>query len=48
VAINPEMRQRVEQLLGPDHFRVLTSAPTARGNGNGNGNGRRRAGRNGH
>jgi len=35
VAYNPEMQARVEQLLGPGNFRLLTASPTARGNGRG-------------
>jgi DNA polymerase-3 subunit alpha len=38
----PEMRQRVEQLLGPGHFRLLTSPPKPVPAGQGNGrNGRK-------
>jgi DNA polymerase-3 subunit alpha len=40
VAIGPEMRGRVEQLLGPGNFRLLTAAPKA-GGGSGNGKSRR-------
>jgi DNA polymerase-3 subunit alpha len=29
VAIDPELRRRVEELLGPDSFRILGSAPKA-------------------
>jgi DNA polymerase-3 subunit alpha len=36
VAINPEMRSRVEQLLGADNFRLLTKTPV-RGNGSSRG-----------
>ena len=46
VAVNPEMRGRVDQLLGPNNFRLLTAAPAkmaaGRGNGRGNGNSRGR------
>ena len=43
VSINPEMRSRVDDLLGPGNFRLLTAPPSAgaRGGGNGNGWGRR-------
>jgi DNA polymerase-3 subunit alpha len=43
VSINPEMRTRVDDLLGPGNFRLLTAPPStgARGGGNGNGWGRR-------
>ncbi len=41
VAINPELRHRIDELLGPGNFRLLTAPPNtgARG-GNGNGWGR--------
>jgi DNA polymerase-3 subunit alpha len=38
VAVHPEMRSRVEELLGPGHFHLLTAPRTttaARGNGRG-------------
>ena len=38
VAINPEMRGRVDELLGPGNFRLITAAPKA---GGGNGKSRR-------
>ena len=37
VDINAEMRNRVDQLLGPGHLKILTSSPP-RGNGNGQSN----------
>lgn len=40
--ISPELRQRVDDLLGPGHYRLITTAPPKPSNGNGNGNGRRR------
>jgi len=42
VAVNSQMRQRVDDLLGPGNFRLLTASPV--GNGNGSGNGRARRG----
>jgi DNA polymerase-3 subunit alpha len=41
VAVNPELRSRIDDLLGPNNFRLLTAppAPAARSGGNGNGNG---------
>jgi DNA polymerase-3 subunit alpha len=41
VAIDPEMRQRVQDLLGPENFRLLPAPHT---NGNGNGRSRRPSG----
>ncbi len=47
VAPDPEMRERVEELLGAGNFRFMAGAPAAspapRSNGNGNGNGYSRA-----
>jgi DNA polymerase-3 subunit alpha len=40
VAIHDEMRRRVEELLGPGHFRLITAPPQV----NARGNGKRRAG----
>jgi DNA polymerase-3 subunit alpha len=44
VAVNPEMRSRVDQLLGQGNFRLLTASPMASsgsgGRGNGGGKGR--------
>jgi DNA polymerase-3 subunit alpha len=42
VSINTEMRSRVDDLLGPGNFRLITASPTAAaaGRGNGRGNGR--------
>lgn len=44
VAVNPEMRRRVEELLGPGNFRLLTASPSQGNgrNGNGRGGGRNR------
>ncbi len=44
VSINPELRARVDDLLGPGNFRLLTAPPSTggrSGGGNGNGWGRR-------
>jgi DNA polymerase-3 subunit alpha len=43
VAINPELRTRIDDLLGPGNFRLITAPPTSgsRSGGNGNGWGRR-------
>ena len=27
LSVNPEMRSRIDDLLGPDHFRLITAAP---------------------
>jgi DNA polymerase-3 subunit alpha len=35
IAVSAEMRARVDQLLGPGNFRLLTASPTAAGRGNG-------------
>jgi DNA polymerase-3 subunit alpha len=35
VAVSAEMRARVDQLLGPGNFRLLTASPTTAGRGNG-------------
>ena len=36
LAVNPEMQSRVDQLLGPGNYRLLTSPPsTSAGRGNG-------------
>jgi DNA polymerase-3 subunit alpha len=37
LAVNDEMRGRVDQLLGPGHFRLLTAAPATTAGGRGNG-----------
>ena len=42
LAVNPEMQARVDQLLGPGNFRLLTSSPAAGSGGGGRGNGRGR------
>jgi hypothetical protein len=41
LAVSAEMQTRVDQLLGPGNFRLLTSSPTATGGSRGNGRGRR-------
>jgi DNA polymerase-3 subunit alpha len=43
VAIEPELRRRVEELLGEGNFRLQGAAPKPALSPNGNGNGRRRA-----
>jgi DNA polymerase-3 subunit alpha len=43
VEINPEMRRRVEDLIGPENLRIVPSKHNGRANGHGNG--RRNAGR---
>jgi len=35
IAVSAEMRARVDQLLGPGNFRLLTASPAAAGRGNG-------------
>ena len=44
VEINPEMRRRVEDLLGADNFQTVTSKHVTRASGRTNGRGERRAG----
>jgi len=46
VDVSPEMRRRVDELLGPGNFRLLTAAPQAQVGGRGNGRGGN--GRGGH
>jgi DNA polymerase-3 subunit alpha len=41
LSVTPEMQARVDQLLGPGNFRLLTSSPAAGNGGRGNGRGRR-------
>ena len=41
VEVNPEMRQRVDQLLGPGNLRLLIAAPGTGGNGRAGGRSRR-------
>jgi len=41
LAVTPEMQARVDQLLGPGNFRLLTSSPSAATAGRGNGRSRR-------
>ena len=36
-AAHPELRRRVEDLVGPGNLRLLASLPKSNGNGNGNG-----------
>ena len=43
VEVNPEMRSRVEDLLGPENVRLITAVGSS-GNGNGSRGGRRHAG----
>ena len=38
VAVTGEMRSRVEELLGPGNFRLLTASPTASNGGRNGGN----------
>jgi DNA polymerase-3 subunit alpha len=40
LAVNTEMRGRVDQLLGEGHFRLLTATPTSTSGGRGNGRSR--------
>ncbi len=40
LAVSSEMRGRVDQLLGPGHFRLLTAAPPSIAGGRGNGRSR--------
>jgi DNA polymerase-3 subunit alpha len=42
VSINPEMRNRVDDLLGPGNFRLLTAPPSTGARSGGGGNGWRR------
>jgi DNA polymerase-3 subunit alpha len=42
LSVTPEMQARVDQLLGPGNFRLLTSSPGATSGGGGRGNGRGR------
>jgi DNA polymerase-3 subunit alpha len=44
VEIHPEMRRRVEDLVGPDNFQTVTTKHVTRANGRANGRGERRAG----
>lgn len=41
VEITPELRNRLDDLLGPGHLRMITSPPKPSAGGNGRGNGRR-------
>jgi DNA polymerase-3 subunit alpha len=41
VEITPELRSRLDDLLGPGHLRMITSPPKPAAGGNGRGNGRR-------
>jgi DNA polymerase-3 subunit alpha len=41
LSVNPEMQARVDQLLGPGNFRLLTAPPTAATTGRPNGRSRR-------
>ena len=43
IGIDPEMRRRVDELLGPGHFRLITAPPSP--SSSSRGNGRRNGGR---
>ncbi len=43
VDLNPELRTRVDDLLGPGNVKLLSAPPKPSGNGNGNGRGRQYA-----
>ena len=40
VDVTSELRDRVDQLLGPGNLKIITAAPRPNGNGNGNGHSR--------